>query len=418
MTFVWFHPPPQELAASVSSQQQEKENERLLEQLLLVVPQENPLLRLTTQEELERLLVEEETPPSSESCTPSRTTIPTILAGGVSDEGPAAVASAFQTHNTLSLQEKDNNNSSSSDDSDDEWEDVTLVVPTTTVPEKQNRPRFRLFRRVQDHDRKGHKQQQLRQLDVGEYMKRRQMTQLQETYNALTMIPPPLYCLYYILARMWEFDNDNSMFLGIIPTTTTTKHNAEYSQEHWMSPEEESKNLWNLANETWTWCYDSFASAPTVVLCLALAFWIHAPCSFLYHYRYALSHGTHHWSRRLDQSMIHVGATLCAFATSYSIDYLVANVLFCIDCVYRQFQEKVRPRRNKVRLLLSFVAYTFPLLRHGQGVTFVKLWLVFAVGFWLFGTYPIGGWSHAAFHIVMTATPVLLLPTVVEMHVE
>jgi hypothetical protein len=111
--------------------------------------------------------------------------------------------------------------------------------------------------------------------------------------------------------------------------------------------------------------------------------------------------------------MIHVASAIIAYGTSGSWDYFVANVLYNADCVYRQLHEqRVRPRRNKVRLLISVIAYTLPIIwhkGHDNWFLFGQLWIVLLVGFWLFGLYPIGGWSHCVFHLVAMLLPPLLM---------
>ena len=46
---------------------------------------------------------------------------------------------------------------------------------------------------------------------------------------------------------------------------------------------------------------------------------------------------------------------------------------------------------------------------------FRKVWGLFLVAIWFFAAYPVGGWSHAAFHIVMVAVPPLLLDMAAKM---
>jgi len=44
----------------------------------------------------------------------------------------------------------------------------------------------------------------------------------------------------------------------------------------------------------------------------------------------------------------------------------------------------------------------------GDLLSFSKLGVLFALGGWLFGQYPIGGWSHSAFHVVMAFVPPII----------
>ena len=151
------------------------------------------------------------------------------------------------------------------------------------------------------------------QHDVHNYMARREMTELQEVWNALTMIPSPLFCIYYLLAGKW----------------------LTYSQEDYENvPEVECT-------------HSPTYYAPLPVIFVALAILLHAPFSFLYHYKYAsaLPVGlarTDHWSRRLDQAMIHAASALISYSTSGSWYYFIANFFYNADCMRRQFEKKVR----------------------------------------------------------------------------
>ena len=53
--------------------------------------------------------------------------------------------------------------------------------------------------------------------------------------------------------------------------------------------------------------------------------------------------------------------------------------------------------------------YSLPILRVGEISLFIKLWSTFALSGWLFATYPIGGWSHTMFHIVLAFVPPILM---------
>jgi hypothetical protein len=149
--------------------------------------------------------------------------------------------------------------------------------------------------------------------DVHTYMARREMTEQQELWNALTMIPSPLYCIYYLLAGKW----------------------LTYSQEDYeYVPEFEC-------------AHSPIYYAPLPVIFVALAIILHAPFSFLYHYKYAcaLPAGlarTDHWSRRLDQAMIHAASALISYSTSGSWYYFIANFFYNADCIRRHFEKKVR----------------------------------------------------------------------------
>jgi hypothetical protein len=157
--------------------------------------------------------------------------------------------------------------------------------------------------------------------DVHSYMSRREMTAQQELWNALTMLPSPLYSIYYILAGNW----------------------LSYSWEgdHEYAGEEECAHSQ----------YSPIYFCPVPVIFVALAISLHAPFSFLYHYKYASSlpvglGRTDHWSRRLDQSMIHAASALISYSTSGNGYFFIANFLYNADCMRRQCEKKVRTARS------------------------------------------------------------------------
>lgn len=264
-----------------------------------------------------------------------------------------------------------------------------------------------------------HRRQLLKEVDVEQYMAQREMTPLQERWNALTMIPNPIYCLYYLLAGLWV---SNDLIQQVKSEAGTTWDSTFYDGQTAPSFGTFANYMMGDANGCltpssawWGWPWHNMPALPPLpVVAVAFGICCHAPFSFLYHWKYAhtLPPGfarTNHWSRRMDQSMIHFASAFIAYATSGSWDFFVANALYNADCIYRQFKAKVRPRRNKIRITISILAYTIPILRRGDLLLFLKLWLVLGIGGWLFGKYPIGGWSHSAFHLVMALAPPLMM---------
>jgi hypothetical protein len=234
--------------------------------------------------------------------------------------------------------------------------------------------------------------------DVHIYMTRREMTPLQERLNAITVIPGAFYCFLYLLSGAW-----------LDPAAVDEARN---SPEFPMIREDRCVNS--------SWFPHLHALPPLPVIAAALGIICHAPFSFVYHWSYAhrLPAGfarTNHWSRRWDQAMIHFCSAVMSYATSGQLDFFLANLLFNADCFYRQFQPEVRPRRNQVRIAISCVAYTIPILRRGDFELFGQLWGILSLGFFLFGAYPIGGWSHAAFHLVLFFLPPLLISAALEL---
>jgi len=147
------------------------------------------------------------------------------------------------------------------------------------------------------------------------------MTETQERGNALTMIPSPLYCIYYILAGKW------------LTNPALSFHENDTFDEN------------NCIQNPWFPNLHAMPPLPVVFVALGIA--IHAPFSFIYHWRFAhaLTPGiarTDHWSRRLDQAMIHVASAFISYATSDSWYYFMANMLYNADCFRRQFLKEVR----------------------------------------------------------------------------
>ena len=234
--------------------------------------------------------------------------------------------------------------------------------------------------------------------DVHRYMARREMTPLQERLNAITIIPGAFYCFLYLLSGAWL---DRAAVLE-----------ARHSPEFAVINEDRCVNS--------SWLPHLHALPPLPVLAAALGIICHAPFSFIYHWSYAhrLPAGfarTNHWSRRWDQAMIHFCSAFMSYATSGQLDFFLANLMFNADCFYRQFQPEVRPKRNQVRIAISCVAYTIPILRRGDLELFAQLWGILSLSFILFGFYPIGGWSHAAFHLVLFFLPPLLMNAALEL---
>jgi len=189
---------------------------------------------------------------------------------------------------------------------EEENESLLLQPPPPPLPEVVKFPR------------------QQKTLDVAKYMAEREMTPMQERMNALTMIPNPIYCFYFIVASLWLSDMQEDS------ATSSSSDNASDASclEIPLLPR-------------------LHAMPPLTIMAIALGITLHAPFSFLYHWKYASSlppglPRTNHWSRRMDQSFIHVCSALMAFGTTGSWDYFFVNVLFNCDCIYRQFKKKVR----------------------------------------------------------------------------
>jgi hypothetical protein len=312
------------------------------------------------------------------------------------------------------------------DDDDDEEEEDPLLIVTDVSEEEQpvlsGQRRFRLARFSQIR-RRGAKSRG-KEIDVEKYMAQREMTATQERWNAVTVLPNPIYCLYFLLAGCWIDDElveqvRSEMETNLNWATTPPDPNHRYYGFAGFANDVAGDSRGCLSGASW-WHGVMPALPPLPVVAAAVGICLHAPFSFLYHWRYAhaLPPGaprTTHWSRRWDQGMIHVISACMSYATSGSWDYFVANLLYNADCFYRQFQEKVRPRRNQTRIAISVVCYTLPILKRGELLLFGQLWTVFLTSSWLFAMYPIGGWSHSVFHLVIALVPPLLMVAAAEL---
>lgn len=160
---------------------------------------------------------------------------------------------------------------------------------------------------------------------VHEYMNGREMTTLQEKWNALTVIPSPLFCMYFILSSLWLSDDD------------IARAAINFDQLY----EAESAECVNLS-----FLPKLYAAPPAPVLAIAIGIILHFPFSFLYHWKYAIDlppglPRIGHWSRRLDHCFIHVISSCMALGTSGNWQYFYICCLFNFDCAMRHFKTKV-----------------------------------------------------------------------------
>jgi hypothetical protein len=237
-------------------------------------------------------------------------------------------------------------------------------------------------------------------VDVESYMARREMTKTQERWNALTMLPYPAYCLYFVLSAKWFVpaeQHDEALSSMLVNANVDA---SSYQHYECFSP-------------STSWWHSMPTSPPFPVLAVAVGVSLHAPFSFLYHWQYAHAlppaERSRHWSRRLDHAFIHICSILACCGTTNSTEYIVANGIYNIDCALQHLvKAKVQPRRNQVRCFLALFLYTAPLLLRDP-LLFGQHWLVFLMSIWFFVAYPIGGWSHSVFHLFMALSPPLTL---------
>ena len=153
---------------------------------------------------------------------------------------------------------------------------------------------------------------------------------------------------------------------------------------------------------------------------------VHLPFSFGYHVRVALGGAGVMWPlscsvdnpyRRLDSSAIHLCCALYAIALSGGAPrYSAAAALFNAYAVALQWQAKVVPRRNQRNLAVGVLAYLFPLLLRGDWPNACFACACAGPGFYVFLTYPFGGYSHAVFHLTLAGLLQALLASAQHAH--
>lgn len=216
--------------------------------------------------------------------------------------------------------------------------------------------------------------------DAKAYLDKRVMTEMQERFNAITMIPGMVYSVYFILAGCWL--TAGNQLVNVQPEQSSEL--ADIAREAFGNEHGWMENFGCINSSLFP---SLTALPPLTVVAGALGNLLHSPFSMLYHWKYATtiepSKRIEHWSRRLDHASIHVGAACAAYAISGRMDYFLLNAAFNLDCAYRQCEEKVRPRRNLVRLMLAILLYVLPVLVYGHYFLFLQFALMFGVGFWV-----------------------------------
>mmetsp|Transcript_12031 Transcript_12031/g.25621 ORF Transcript_12031/g.25621 Transcript_12031/m.25621 type:complete len:356 (+) Transcript_12031:95-1162(+) len=239
------------------------------------------------------------------------------------------------------------------------------------------------------------------------FLDKRVMTSLQEQFNAITMLPGLFYYIYFVLvgwmATAGEHGNSPFHEIGMSELVDTAQGVLD------------NEDGWIVENSG---CMNSHAfpylpaPPPLPVIAAAIGGLSHCPFSMLYHWKCATtlepSQRITHWSRRLDHATIHIAGAFAAYATSGRVDYFLFNLVFNLDSALKHIEEEVRPRRNLVRIGMTILLYILPVLVYGHYALFLKFLAMFALAGWLFVQYPVAGWSHSLFHIVLTLLPILI----------
>jgi len=231
--------------------------------------------------------------------------------------------------------------------------------------------------------------------DKDEYIKRRTMTPLQERLNGVTMLVGAFYSSYYCFSGRWLWDNISKLDLSALKSY--------------------GEGVFTQCGTSWL-IQDLHTTPPLPMIFIALGLVTHAPISFTYHWHYCTTlppgkDRLDHWSRKLDQAFIHVASAFVSYGTSGRWDFFAANVIFNAYCAWCTLISTVAtPVKTQLRILASMFFYTFPLLQCDDMNTFLIAWIILGSALWLFATYPIRGWSHAAFHLTIA----LLVPILME----
>eukprot|EP00804_Cyclotella_cryptica_P004914 CCRYP_004973-RA/>CCRYP_004973-RA protein AED:0.00 eAED:0.00 QI:181/1/1/1/0/0/2/2224/386 len=253
--------------------------------------------------------------------------------------------------------------------------------------------------------------------DFQAYNQKRVMTPLQERINAITMLPAMFYGVYFVMSGCWARQNgDGHDFDHLEDKSGDWK--ALANDVFWDDQEFAA----NTGCINISWLPHLHALPPLPVLAGAIGIVVHAPFSFLYHWSYATklhpSKRIEHWSRRLDHAFIHFASACMSYATSGRVDYFLMTAAYNLDCAYRQFEQRVRPRRNQIRIAVSIFLYIVPVLRRGFYGDFLQLLCIFVLSGWFFIVYPIGGWSHAMFHVLIAFLPHIIMVSACKLQIS
>jgi len=233
----------------------------------------------------------------------------------------------------------------------------------------------------------------------------RDMNRSQELWNAVTMFVPPFFGLYYLFSGSWLMEDDlaraqESLSLHNATTSTSTSfYDASHSV---FNGYEEVIEGTCISSSYFPYLH---AMPPLATIAVALGYILHSPCSILYHYMCAFKlepghRRMDHWSRRLDQAMIHVMGFFVNFGTSGNIKYTFFTFVFGIDCIYRLFQPGFKPKSNQIRMASSFLLSIVPTIMYGYYDEFMKFLIIYGLSGWIFAAYPLGGYSHGIFHLI------------------
>lgn len=319
----------------------------------------------------------------------------------------AARAQALDISNSSSSSSSslDESSSTSSDGSSDNERGKSGIRKQSRKQQKFTRSISSVGKGGQD-DNKEPLKKLLDTFDVKAYLDKRLMTTTQEYFNAITMVPGICVSLYFVLSGCW---------------TATHHQHGEFYQLDDNKWTDMAQELFGIESGWESYgCINSSlfpaltALPPLTIVAAALGNLVHSVVSIYYHITCAttLTGGERitHWTRRLDNASIHFASIGASYATSGRLDYCLLNLVYNVDCMYKQLEVEVHPRRNQTRLAGSILLYVLPVLVRGDYTLFLQFLLMFSLSGWLFGCYPypFGGYAHGLFHLVLAFLPYLV----------
>jgi hypothetical protein len=237
-------------------------------------------------------------------------------------------------------------------------------------------------------------------------IQKRHMSRNQEIWNAITMIVTPGFALYFLLSGSWVLESDKLQAQEALLVDKSSSHPESFMN---MFPFEHQEKC--ISSNMFPYLH---ALPPLATICVVLGYLLHSPCSIYYHLMCAFKLKTaperiNHWSRRLDQAMIHGMAVFINYGISGSLSYCLATLVFSFDSAFRLFKPGFRPKSNQVRMLISLITTALPVIMNGSHEEFLQLLIIYAISSWIFLAYPFGGYSHGIFHLAMALSNPLQL---------
>lgn len=220
------------------------------------------------------------------------------------------------------------------------------------------------------------------------------MNTKQEVMNALTMLPPVIYCLFYLFTSAW-----------IVPS------DIETVKKSFVNGNKEVVDCYPLGSGVFPKLY---SWPPENLISICIGSLLCSACSFNYHLMcaFVLPPGIsriYHWSRRLDQSMIHVMSIFWCYASTCNRLYILISIAFNMDSIYRICQKKFWPKRIISRIAIAFIIHSLPIILNETLKFNILYLLIHCTCLWLFHNYPFGKWSHTIFHLFVTTVPAMIM---------